>query len=65
MFDTLNEYRVAAERHYQKNGYTFDKDNLSKIVAVMNHAFAQYSREGANKSPNIKMRPCKYLNLMN
>lgn len=22
-------------------------------------------REGANKSPNIKMRPCKYLNLMN
>ena len=44
MFDTLNEYRVAAERHYQKNGYTFDKDNLSKIVAVMNDAFTQYSR---------------------
>ena len=44
MFDTLNEYRVAAERHYQKNGYTFDKDNLSKIVAVMNDAFTQYSK---------------------
>ncbi|MEH8223383.1 hypothetical protein Q7I19_20535 [Aeromonas veronii] len=44
MFNTLNEYLVAAERHYQKNGYTFDKDNLSKIVTVMNHAFAQYSR---------------------
>ena len=44
MFDTLNEYRVAAERHYQNSGYTFDKDNLSKIVTVMNHAFAQYSR---------------------
>ncbi|MGL5154089.1 MAG: hypothetical protein ACRC9H_04035, partial [Aeromonas veronii] len=27
--------------------------------------FAHLSKEGANKSPNIKMRPCKHLNLIN
>ena len=33
--------------------------------AVARDTFLKLIREGANKSPNIKMRLCKYLNLIN
>ncbi|MFQ1913219.1 hypothetical protein ACK35F_06645 [Aeromonas veronii] len=40
------------------------KPMTPKAVSRIQSAEAR-TKEGANKSPNIKMRPCKYLNLMN
>lgn len=35
------------------------------VIVISWKLFIVFFREGANKSPNIKMRLCKYLNLIN
>lgn len=40
-------------------------DRMPQIIPLPDEVPPEIPREGANKSPNIKMRLCKYLNLIN